>query len=115
MDDFDLDSAFFFLSEAYKINPVHSASINLPNACFNAGFFDLTIDLCRRYLADDPLNKTNAAHLVMALVDCGQAEEARNQAIKLLEFDEDHLFGNRYLFFNTLIADKNIQRSKRYY
>ena len=109
----NLDSAFYFLSEAYRINPVHTASINLPNACFNAGFFDLTIEICRKYLDDDPLNKLNINHLIMALFDNGQVEEARYQAMNLVEFDENNFMGNQYLFYITIIVDRNIPKAKR--
>jgi len=109
----DLDSAFILLSKAYKVNAVHSASTLLINKCRNVGFYDLTIDLCQKYLAVDPLNETNITFLIEALQSSGQVDEARNQIKKLLEFNENNLWGIQYLFLITLIEDCDIPEAEK--
>jgi len=109
----NLDSAFSFLSEAYKINPFHTAAINLPAVCFTSGFYDLAIDLCRKYLADDPLNKIYRTLLIRSLFAFGHVEEARYQTSNHLEFDANNFWGNQYLLYFTLYVDRNIPKAKK--
>jgi len=109
----NLDSVFFFLNKAYKLDPYNHGNRLLVDKLYRLGFYDLSLKFCRKFLANDPLNKPLQTILGGILFFSGQIEECKMEANKLLDLDKDDFQANNMLFIVAIAADRDVDEATR--
>jgi len=109
----NLDSAFYFLKKGYDLDPYYGNGVLLVNKLLILGLYDMSIPLCYKYLARDPLNPSLQDYLVSSLWNTGQIDEAREQLMKGLELHEDLFWLNMILFYMKVFVDRDIIEARR--
>ena len=109
----DPDSGFYFLKKAYDLDPYNVGSTLLVNKLINYGFHNLSLKLCNRYLARDPLNPVLREWQVSSLWNMGQTEAAREQLNKGLEFYPEHYWLHLINFAISVLVDRDPVEARR--
>ena len=110
----EFDSAFFYFRQARNLEPdniIYSTQIVL--SLFGIGLFEESQRLSTKLLTYDPLNLNIRMLYAKSLDYIGEDKEAKEQWLKMIELDQNHVFANKELIYNAIYSDNNISEAKR--
>ena len=107
-NSFNLDSVFSFYKRAHTIDPSNIAIKNVKLTIYwQIGLYENSIDICSKIIKSNPMDSYVRLRLAQSLLIIDELDGAKEEFVKILEINPDHIIGNMNMFYIAIFYDKD--------